>query len=1027
MAPDLQLLRPERSAHASIRGYLYQACLGVERWLALGDGEALLCEGDEDLDRLVRGAAGAGPTTSSISEGVKDLPGDARPRVVRETLRNFLWAYHALRPKDDERTFRFTTTAELKKPQERATGRPRQLDLLFHWHDPEHQDEVVEAVRGWVLHPSTPQAEHELLREAVDWLDREDGGWRAFLDAVDWSFGAPDLAGVRDRIAGQLAGDARVANLPVPDLIDRLVWRVLEASVQEEAGERLLTRQDLAGLIEESRESLASWAKTQSATRLRRVFTDAETVAPLLSTGERDLGDIPPERRAPSLLLQAAYQVVPFEGREEELGQILDWCREDQAASVQLWSGDGGAGKSRLWIEACRRLRHQGWIAGFLRSQDDSPPVEKLFGGVAPRLLVVDYAETRRRQVEALLRALDGHTTPRVRLVLLARKAGGWWEELREAGGAVGHVILSSPPPRGLAPLAETRQRQDASFEEAAHAFAETAQGFAAVEDEWEVPADLEPPELDEELRERALYLHMAALLAVEGERPETVQELFEGIFRHERTFWRQVLEPRGVLDELGMDEVERVVAGWVLLGGAGSRPEAREQAGRLLGLEDDTPVVRKLVEGLEILYGGGEAGGYLDPFQPDLLGEALVERVLEREPGLLEEVLAEADEAVRERVLTVLNRLAQQASTATGQPGRRWLEAALAGRLEELVEPALRVILETGEPLGEVLSKQIRKRGSVELTGRLLGDFDRQGDYIAVGHRELAAAASERALELLQQGGEYDQEDKGRLLDRLGHRYRALGKYEAALKATKEAFEVYRQLHSEKPKEYRAELAKTRLSLSKHYPARRQKEMALLDARGAVDLYKSLVEERPRTFEPLLAASYDSLGNRFHALERYEEAFQSTERAVNIRRQLVERNRHEFLPQLATGLSNLGRRIKALKEYEEARKYSREAVGIFRSLNDENPHTFGPYLAASLNYHGDVLSALNQAEEAFDATQESIHILLSFFRTLPRAFAWRMDHCFRTYKRICQEVGKEPDSRLVEEIEEIFRRLEED
>jgi hypothetical protein len=48
-------LRPERSAHASIRGYLYQACLGVERWLYLEENEALLCEGDEDLDRLVRG------------------------------------------------------------------------------------------------------------------------------------------------------------------------------------------------------------------------------------------------------------------------------------------------------------------------------------------------------------------------------------------------------------------------------------------------------------------------------------------------------------------------------------------------------------------------------------------------------------------------------------------------------------------------------------------------------------------------------------------------------------------------------------------------------------------------------------------------------------------------------------------------------------------------------------------------------------------------------------------------------------
>ena len=55
MSPDLQLLRPERAAHATIRGFLYQTCLGVQRWLELAPEEVLVCEGDEDLDRLIRG------------------------------------------------------------------------------------------------------------------------------------------------------------------------------------------------------------------------------------------------------------------------------------------------------------------------------------------------------------------------------------------------------------------------------------------------------------------------------------------------------------------------------------------------------------------------------------------------------------------------------------------------------------------------------------------------------------------------------------------------------------------------------------------------------------------------------------------------------------------------------------------------------------------------------------------------------------------------------------------------------------
>jgi hypothetical protein len=41
MSPDLQLLRPERAAHATIRGFLYQTCLGVQRWFELAPEPAV--------------------------------------------------------------------------------------------------------------------------------------------------------------------------------------------------------------------------------------------------------------------------------------------------------------------------------------------------------------------------------------------------------------------------------------------------------------------------------------------------------------------------------------------------------------------------------------------------------------------------------------------------------------------------------------------------------------------------------------------------------------------------------------------------------------------------------------------------------------------------------------------------------------------------------------------------------------------------------------------------------------------------
>jgi hypothetical protein len=85
VAASYALLDPSRAAHASLEGYLYQAWLGVERWLDLGPDEALRCEGDEDLDRLLIDGAGG------VSEQVKSLTGgvNVRDEVVKGTLRRF--------------------------------------------------------------------------------------------------------------------------------------------------------------------------------------------------------------------------------------------------------------------------------------------------------------------------------------------------------------------------------------------------------------------------------------------------------------------------------------------------------------------------------------------------------------------------------------------------------------------------------------------------------------------------------------------------------------------------------------------------------------------------------------------------------------------------------------------------------------------------------------------------------------------------------------------------------------------------
>lgn len=248
---------------------------------------------------------------------------------------------------------------------------------------------------------------------------------------------------------------------------------------------------------------LAEWAATPQAARLKAVFEELDGLRYLLDPGTRDLRD----GIGPGKLLTAAYELIPFDedGRSADLAELAAWCNDDERqASVWLWTGEGGTGKSRLMIEWCQRLAAQGWHTGFLPQNRTDRELKPLFAGVVPRLVVIDYAETRLDQVvRPLLQemALARGNGPRLRVVLLARRTAGWWEALRQ-DDAVEDLLLDSPPTRALTALVDHGEDREAAFREAAATFA------AAIEREPTSP--LPVPDLESRDFDRVLYLHMA-------------------------------------------------------------------------------------------------------------------------------------------------------------------------------------------------------------------------------------------------------------------------------------------------------------------------------------------------------------------------------------------------------------------------------------------------------------------------------------------------------------------------------------
>jgi len=970
---------PRRSAHASIRGYLYQACLGVVRWLELGEGEVLVCEGDEDLDRRLL-EEGLGTV-----EQVKDLSRPVGDTVLRESLQRFLVTRHALHLRGQEgRRFLFTTTAE--RPG--SARRVREGDPLAFWHDPPDPPAAARAVRAWLAPEDGEEASP--LGRAIAWVDGNAGGWVELCQSVEWRFGAPSLDSVRAEIGQALRTRPDSGSLPLDDalLVDWLVSRVLEASRQKRAADRVLTREGLAGLLAGVGRQLARWVKSQQGRTFVQAFNELVTLERLLEPGTRELpaphrdGGLPPSK-----LLTAAYQVVPFESeaRAAELSALEAWCNGERPRTAWLWTGEGGSGKTRLAIELCHRLRAQGWEAGFLRSGTGEGELGALVTGAVPRLVVMDYAETQLERLRPLLARIGEGLTqpPRLRLLLLARRAEDWFPGLSAAGDAVEDVLLASPEPHPLPPLAADEASRADVYRRAARVFGERVEGKPAPE---VVPT---PAALTEERYDRALYLHMAALIEVLGDGGEGAGDILARILDHECRFWEKEirdLRQRDGAVPAGLPRLlERALAALTLVGGATTESETVPLLSAVIeDLKRDERTA--LLELLRRLYAATTPGRHLEGLQPDLLGEELVARVLAADSSLLPSVLQAAPEPGKRQALTVLTRLAWRGR----KEAEGWLDLAFQSDLDGLAELALEVAVETGDPIGKVLAGWVGKAGE-ELLRRVRNFCAAKANWKSAPLLEVTHAATEKALQLHSRiGGDGKREhlvERARLLTRLGSDLSNLGRREEALAATQEAVELTRQLYGERPDAFRAELAGSLNNLGADLSNLGRREEALATTQEAVELYRQLYGERPDAFRDDLAQSLNNLGLFLGNLGRREEALAAMQEAVELRRQLYEQSPDAFRADLGQSLNNLGNCLSNLGRREEALAATQEAVALYRQLYGERPDAFRADLAGSLNNLGLFLSNLGRREEALAATQEAVGLHRQLYGERPDAF----------------------------------------
>jgi PST family polysaccharide transporter len=429
------------------------------------------------------------------------------------------------------------------------------------------------------------------------------------------------------------------------------------------------------------------------------------TLPPASEDPGRDAGQV---ARAAAVrvteLLRPEARVVRFWPRAE-LDELSRWCRAPAHVAVRLVTGEAGAGKTRLAIEFARMAEGDGWQPAWVPPGAEQEAVSAARRIARPTVLLVDDAETRTGLPGFLTDVAGGLGAPDLRVVLLARNSGEWWQELASSADyRLGRVLTAAlparlrPVPRGAAQTGLL----DAAVTE-----------FAARLGVARPAARLTLS--DSDLEASVLVVHAAALCAVldhsEGvadSDPRTSADVLERLLRHELGYCAQAAAARGL--HLDPRVQRRAVAAACLIG-ADSEAAATALMRRVPGLAGSAELPGRVARWLRDLYPGLAVAGrssteWLGTMHPDRVAEHLIVGEFAAQPGLIPALFTGLDEPRAKKALTVLGRAAPDYPDAVPL-----LVRALAADLEHLALPALRVAVETNPRMDRLIADAVAAR----------------------------------------------------------------------------------------------------------------------------------------------------------------------------------------------------------------------------------------------------------------------------------------------------------------------------
>lgn len=734
----------------------------------------------------------------------------------------------------------------------------------------------------------------------------------------------------------------------------------------------------------------------------------------------------------PSTLLRPEYGVVPFIGRERELAKLHAWAGSPLLTSLQLVTGPGGQGKTRLARHFCVQLRDRGWTAGVVDPLAPEEVLRRCASWPMPSLLVFDYAETTMQRWVDLVSVLAERPQSKkpVRLLLLVRSAEADRMLRSDIGGTDrARAVLDTldQDPMALPPLLPRDHDRHGEFDRAVRAFA----SWLGRPDAG-VPA---PVDLDHERYGRALDVHAAALASLLDHPDDRVDgrprwpDPIKRVLDHEYDYWKRAAT---LLEGFDRDRCRQIAAVATMFGA-----DDDQQAERLLSavpaMAGDKAAVYRWLRWFQRLYPGP---GALNPLQPDRLGEEHVVATVRAEPRVATGPARGASDAQLVRALTVLGRAAPRHEHLADA-----MSAMVANQPRRLIPLGFDVVprIHDPYPLARVLDRAIdgADAGTVDAAVDVLVSTPTHGVALEdvavhVSARALAIHRDEVRIASLQTSHALHLAAAGRWSEAMDAVAEAVDRHAALAEGTPaRRYDLVRALHIQsrllgRHGRHDQAVAAAELAVERCRKAGDLPELAAsltilaaqhagLDRHGqaaeagleAIRIYRRLATAEPDAYQHQLARSLTVQAHHLERLSRLDGALATHAEANELLRHLTQRYPGVYDDQLAQQLGSEAQLLVAVGRAEDARNRAGEAAALCRERTEDRPGVFHPLLAEALDTLGVALTSIDALEEAEETLVELVSLRRELAERAPAARAHGLARSLRMLADVQRRTGR--------------------